>query len=551
MKKTIRKLLVALAFVSFTTSAFADVCTDGGVGQYFNVGQGMGASCVDVPQCCSGAGCPYTMINCAGMPAPPSSSPTGEPPPSSSCGMFSGLLHFITCNATVNDLARIGAGGAAYFVGLAILVAGASAGATALAAFGVAGIVHGAALAIAGLSGLSSIQSPQAALAGMNLPVVMEVSLLPPVNIDPPGAAGSGSSSSPKILFDPAQSDPASPAEIFKPSGGEMNTSDGKGGGWSVGSLGSLDYTPPATPSNPSPEVTASISADGKTVTQVKASTGTVSGPVVMVTHVNSDKTWEVSAAVHVPVATTVGELTTVPVQVTTKFTSSGAAMSHTAIVGSTFGNGQPSGGGSNVASLAPGVTATSLPVIPHGPNNPVSCPAGTHVDATGFNCLVGVPSGSGTGTGGGATCVAPNVLSNGICVAGGTGGTGTGSGSGSCTSGDCSTETTQLANKGLLQSIYDFFTGNSTATPDPTSRTAEEIVGAGGLGLLDAAFSGLKSWQLPAHQSVCPSGTFVYNGHTFSMDGHCTFAAQNMPLLSPIFMVLWNIGALFIILKA
>lgn len=128
--------------------------------------------------------------------------------------------------------------------------------------------------------------------------------------------------------------------------------------------------------------------------------------------------------------------------------------------------------------------------------------------------------------------------------------GTGTTTGSGSCTSGDCSTETTQVANKGILQKILDFFTGDSPASADPTARTGAEV--GESLAVYGSALAGVKGWQLPAHTSECPSGTFTIpnSSHVFSFDGHCTFAAQNLPLLSSIFLVLWNLSAMMIILR-
>ena len=127
---------------------------------------------------------------------------------------------------------------------------------------------------------------------------------------------------------------------------------------------------------------------------------------------------------------------------------------------------------------------------------------------------------------------------------------TGSGSGSGGCTSGDCSTESTQLANKGLLQSILDALTGG-VSPDDPQAKSGADISDA-----ISASYggplSGLKGWQLPAHVSQCPSGSFTIPGssHVFSMDGHCAFANNNLPLLSSIFLVIWNLAALMIVIR-
>lgn len=173
----------------------------------------------------------------------------------------------------------------------------------------------------------------------------------------------------------------------------------------------------------------------------------------------------------------------------------------------------------------------------------------------------VGAPyvlAGSGAlgGTLSGGSTLMPDSGGTGQTLSGGasTGtGTGTGSSSGNCTSGDCATETTQLANKGLLQGIKDALTGADmgTAPADPSAKSGADISVAVSSSY-GASLQGLKGWQLPAHVSQCPSGSFTIPGssHVFSMDGHCTFASQNLPLLSSIFLVLWNLSALMIVIR-
>lgn len=121
--------------------------------------------------------------------------------------------------------------------------------------------------------------------------------------------------------------------------------------------------------------------------------------------------------------------------------------------------------------------------------------------------------------------------------------------GTGSCTSGDCSTESTQLANKGILQSILDFFTGLGTTPGDPTAKTANEIKA----GSLDGtgAFTGLKGWQLPAHASQCPTSSFVWNGNTYTFDAHCQLATDHFAAFRGVMTLIFSLSALFVVLKA
>lgn len=130
------------------------------------------------------------------------------------------------------------------------------------------------------------------------------------------------------------------------------------------------------------------------------------------------------------------------------------------------------------------------------------------------------------------------------------------GTGTGSCTSGDCSTESTQLANKGLLQTISgllqgikDFFTGTATEPGVPTARTANEIKA----GSLDGtgAFTGLKGWSLPAHASQCPTSSFAWNGNTYTFDAHCQLATDHFAAFRGVMTLVFSLSALFVVLKA
>lgn len=131
--------------------------------------------------------------------------------------------------------------------------------------------------------------------------------------------------------------------------------------------------------------------------------------------------------------------------------------------------------------------------------------------------------------------------------------GTGVGSGldtgSGNCAGGDCATESTQIANKGILQSILDFFTGSAVAPDNPVSRTATEIKA----GSLDGtgAFTGLQGWQLPAHASQCPTSSFAWNGNTYTFDAHCQLATDYFAAFRGVMTLVFSLSALFVVLKA
>ncbi|MBZ0307478.1 MAG: hypothetical protein K8I82_15535, partial [Anaerolineae bacterium] len=119
----------------------------------------------------------------------------------------------------------------------------------------------------------------------------------------------------------------------------------------------------------------------------------------------------------------------------------------------------------------------------------------------------------------------------------------------GGCSTGDCATESTQLANKGILQGIKDFFTG-TFATPDvPTARTGTDIKGASVDG--SGVFTGLRGWQLPAHVSQCPTSSFAWNGNTYTFDAHCQLANDHFAMFNGVMVLIFSVSALFIVLRA
>lgn len=301
-----------------------------------------------------------------------------------------------------------------------------------------------------------------------------------------PPAPVSGGTSTPSVATDPTTGQ-------FVPGGGRLLDGSGASGGWSPGGAsGEWTYTPPATASNPTPAPIAAITDGGYGVKQQINSTpgGTSSSGIYVQRY--SDASVVVTNSATVPVSTSSGTPTTVDAAVSTAFGTDGSKFpgSSSTMVAPTLGNGANSGGG-----------------------------AGLNV----------------SGFGGGTTTSV---------------GTGSPGPAGGCANGDCATESTQLANKGLLQGIKEFLTGSATTPTDPQGKTGADIGSA--LGVYNSPLSGVKGWQLPAHSSQCPSGSFTIPGssHVFSFDGHCQFAAQNLPLLSSIFLVLWNLAALWIVLR-
>jgi hypothetical protein len=132
-----------------------------------------------------------------------------------------------------------------------------------------------------------------------------------------------------------------------------------------------------------------------------------------------------------------------------------------------------------------------------------------------------------------------------------GGGGGGTTTGNGNCTSGDCASETTQLANKGLLQSLKDFFTGTSDAPTDASlnAKTGAEVDGAGSDG--GGTFTALKGWNVPTHTAMCPTASFDAFGRTFVINAHCALIDSNFSIFRNVMTLVFSLSALFIVLRA
>lgn len=67
----------------------------------------------------------------------------------------------------------------------------------------------------------------------------------------------------------------------------------------------------------------------------------------------------------------------------------------------------------------------------------------------------------------------------------------------------------------------------------------------------LSGSFSGLLGWQLPSHQSQCPTGSFDAWDRTFVFDRHCQLAQDHVQALALVMIVVWTIAGLWIVLRA
>lgn len=207
----------------------------------------------------------------------------------------------------------------------------------------------------------------------------------------------------------------------FVPGGGNLY-GGGATGGWGSGATGEWQYTPPATAENPSPTPTVKIADGGFSVTESDAD------QAISIKR-GSDGGVAITHAAKIPGTSPTGAYTRVDAAVTTIYDSMGAKVPGT------------------------GESPEFSPVYENG--DPVV-------------------------SGGFMPCVVTATETCGATTTPGTDPTGTGS----CTSGDCSTESTQLANKGLLQGIKDLLTdikGFFTApfTPDSTGTTPGEQAAA------------------------------------------------------------------------
>lgn len=358
---------------------------------------------------------------------------------------------------------------AAASAGMALLAGiGAIVGAPVLAAVSASASAH---LAVAAALSLPSSGTAQQAVDAVKPPIKMYLN---------PAEVPSPTDVTPSVTVD-------SETGKFKPGGGNLAGGSGASGSWAnTGASGTWELTPAPTAENPSPAPVARISADEKTVEQQiePDNSGTSKKSIIVIRH--PDGTIDITGTGEVPVSSSSGTPSTLPVSTSSRYpsyssTSSSEPIVHTA---PTLGNGESVGAGSSFMNSG---TLTSV--------------------------------GPGSASGGG------------------------------CPSGDCATETTQLANKGFLRTIADFFTGKSASPVDPVSRKLSDIKGASVDG--SGALTGLRGWQLPAHASQCPTSSFAWNGNTYTFDAHCQLANDHFAMFHGVMVLVFSVSALFIVLRA
>lgn len=381
--------------------------------------------------------------------------------------------------------------------------------ALAAALLGGVSVIVGAPTIVAAGAASSAIAFAVAALPGFLSGANAGLSLNSPeqaltVNLVPSGSAVpapvSGDTSAPSVVM--------GPTGAFHPGGGGLFTGNGATGGWidnTGGASGSWDYVPAPTVANPQPGRVAAVSADGSTMAvAVGAISGSHTNQVLGVQRA-PDGTLSVARSANIPVTDSSGNQTTASVFSVSQYVP-------------TTGSNVPAD-----AVLVSGVNAVYIaPVLGNGQAS---------------NGGTGITPMTSGGTGGGGT---------------GSGGTGTGSGmgSGSCTSGDCATESTQLANKGLLTSINHAFQPGSAdvVLPDVASIAQIQAAGLSGSG---GAFAGLAGWAVPAHTSVCPTPTFVWQGTTYAFSAHCGLVNDHFGALRAMMIVMFGLSAVFTVLRA
>lgn len=66
------------------------------------------------------------------------------------------------------------------------------------------------------------------------------------------------------------------------------------------------------------------------------------------------------------------------------------------------------------------------------------------------------------------------------------------------------------------------------------------------------STFSTLLSWQLPGHISTCPTASFMTPWSvSYTINAHCQLILDHWSVLQAAMMVVWTIGALFVVLRA
>jgi hypothetical protein len=97
------------------------------------------------------------------------------------------------------------------------------------------------------------------------------------------------------------------------------------------------------------------------------------------------------------------------------------------------------------------------------------------------------------------------------------------------------------------LDQLHQDLTQSSSPPSDPDLPAASDFENS----FFKNTFTGLLSWQLPGHSSACPTPSFSALGSVYTIDSHCQLINDHWGILSAAMVVVWTLGALFIVLKA
>lgn len=167
-------------------------------------------------------------------------------------------------------------------------------------------------------------------------------------------------------------------------------------------------------------------------------------------------------------------------------------------------------------------------------------------------NATARVPNSVSVGVQGSGTSQAGQA--NPGAVAGGASGAGTGSGwpsdyarAGEAGAAATSINTVLGGKIDALGDKIDKITEDGPAPTDLVPKTASDFDAA----FFPNTFDNLLAWQVPAHSSQCPTGSFSWGGHSYTIDAHCGLVSTYFGALSSIMVAVWLIVALFILLRA
>lgn len=134
--------------------------------------------------------------------------------------------------------------------------------------------------------------------------------------------------------------------------------------------------------------------------------------------------------------------------------------------------------------------------------------------------------------------------------VGGTSSGSGSGTGSGTNFPSDYARmgEASSAADKvnAKLDDIYTKWT-TTTDAPGDSAFSPDESQSKD----FGTSFQSLTNWQMPSHQSQCPTPSFTLWGRAYSITSHCDLVTNNFGALSVVMQAVWSVLALFLVFKA